>query len=210
MSASVELICGVDEAGRGPLAGAVFAGCVILDPNRPIEGLMDSKKLAPTQRVALAARIQQDALAWSVATASVEEVDRLNILWATMLAMQRAVEMLNVKPAEVLVDGNRCPELPYPSRFVICGDATVQPISAASILAKVARDAYMLELHAQFPYYGFDRHKGYPTKHHIEALREHGVSPVHRHSFAPVRALVEQGRLTRVATEQGDDRALIG
>lgn len=214
MSDSAHLICGVDEAGRGPLAGAVFAGCVILDPERPIGGLADSKKLAPGRRGELAARIQASAFAWSVAVASVEEVDRLNILWATMLAMQRAVHKLmasiemgsiemapietasieKVAPIEILVDGNRCPELPYPSRAVVGGDATVQQISAASILAKVARDAYMLELHEQYPHYGFDRHKGYPTREHIAALKTHGATPVHRRSFAPVREVIEQRR----------------
>lgn len=208
MSDSAHLICGVDEAGRGPLAGAVFAGCVILDPDHPIGGLADSKKLAPGRRGELAARIQASAFAWSVAVASVEEVDRLNILWATMLAMQRAVHKLiasiktvsigmattEIAPIEILVDGNRCPELPYPSRAVVGGDATVQQISAASILAKVARDAYMLELHEQYPHYGFDRHKGYPTREHIAALKTHGASPVHRRSFAPVREVIEQRR----------------
>ena len=185
-----ELICGVDEAGRGPLAGAVFACCVILDPDHPISGLADSKKLAARQREQLAGNIRQHARAWSVASASVEEIDRLNILWATMLAMKRAVDTLGVNPTQVLVDGNRCPDVPYPSKAIVKGDATVQQISAASILAKVARDAYMLELHAQYPQYGFDRHKGYPTREHIEALRAHGASPVHRRSFAPVRAVI--------------------
>ena len=191
-----DLICGIDEAGRGPLAGAVFACCVILDPDRPITGLADSKTLVATKREALARSIQQDAVAWSVASANVEEIDRLNILWATMLAMKRAVEMLRVAPTEVLVDGNRCPDLPYPTRAIVKGDALVEQISAASILAKVARDAYMLQLHHQYPHYGFDRHKGYPTRDHIEALQTHGASPAHRHSFGPVRALVEQGKLT--------------
>ncbi|MGD8789243.1 MAG: ribonuclease HII [Burkholderiales bacterium] len=189
MNAGRQLICGVDEAGRGPLAGDVFASCVILDPSRPIAGLADSKKLTVSRREALAGLIRQHALAWSVASASVDEIDRLNILHASMLAMQRAVEMLDLKPALVMVDGNRCPELAYPSRAVVRGDATVEQISAASILAKVARDAYMLQLHVQYPVYGFDRHKGYPTKDHIAALRQHGPSPVHRRSFAPVRDL---------------------
>lgn len=196
MKSPLELVCGVDEAGRGPLAGAVFAACVILDPAQSIDGLADSKKLAVKQRQQLAITIRQRAHAWSVASASVAEIDRLNILWASMLAMQRAVEMLTVKPTEVLVDGNRCPSLPYPSRAIVKGDVTVQQISAASILAKVARDAYMVQLHRQYPSYGFDRHKGYPTRDHIEALRVHGASPVHRRSFAPVRALVEAGRMT--------------
>ncbi|UCD67203.1 MAG: ribonuclease HII [Betaproteobacteria bacterium] len=192
MSGSVELICGVDEAGRGPLAGGVFASCVILDPDHRIDGLADSKKLAANRRSELAVRIQGNALAWSVACASVEEIDRLNILWATMLAMKRAVQMLKSTPTEILVDGNQCPELPYPSRAVVGGDLTVPQISAASILAKVARDTYMTELHEQYPRYGFDRHKGYPTKDHIEALKKHGASPVHRRSFAPVRSVVDQ------------------
>ena len=212
MTNSARLVCGVDEAGRGPLAGAVFAGCVILDPDHPVSGLADSKKLAPGRRDELAVRIQASALAWSVADASVEEVDRLNILWATMLAMQRAVrklmasvEMASIKvpaPIEILVDGNRCPELPYPSRAVVGGDATVQQISAASILAKVARDAYMLELHQQYPRYGFDRHKGYPTSEHIAALKTLGASPVHRRSFAPVRAVIEQHRSVALPANQ--------
>jgi ribonuclease HII len=173
-----ELVGGVDEAGRGPLAGDVYAACVILDPDRPIPGLADSKKLT--------------AVAWSVASASVEEVDRLNILWASMLAMKRAVEALSVVPTRVLIDGNRCPELTCPARAVVGGDATVQSISAASILAKVSRDAYMLGLHEQYPHYGFDGHKGYATKQHLEALMRYGASPVHRRSFEPVRAVIGQ------------------
>ena len=192
MMSGRELIGGVDEAGRGPLAGDVFAACVILDPARPITGLADSKTLTAIRREALANDIRQSALAWSVASASVEEVDRLNILWASMLAMKRAVEALSVRPTHVLVDGNRCPELTCPAKAVVGGDATVEPISAASILAKVARDAYMLGLHQQYPHYGFDGHKGYPTKQHIEALKQYGASPVHRRSFGPVRAVVGQ------------------
>lgn len=202
MNAGRQLICGVDEAGRGPLAGDVFASCVILDPDRPISGLTDSKKLTESRREAFAGLIRQHALAWSVASASVDEIDRLNILHASLLAMQRAVEMLDLKPALVMVDGNRCPELAYPSKAVVRGDATVEQISAASILAKVARDAYMLQLHAQYPVYGFDRHKGYPTKDHIEALRQHGASPVHRRSFGPVRDLGTSG--TAMAQTQLD------
>jgi len=185
-----EMVCGVDEAGRGPLAGAVFAGCVVLDPARPIIGLADSKKLSARKREELAVVIKAQALAWSVAFASVEEVDRLNILWASMLAMKRAVETLGIVPSSVLVDGNRCPGLPYPAKAIVKGDALVPAISAASILAKVSRDAHMLMLHGQYPDYGFDRHKGYPTKDHLEALRTHGASPVHRRSFAPVRVVV--------------------
>ena len=185
------MVCGVDEAGRGPLAGAVYAACVVLDPAHPIAGLADSKKLSASRREALAQLIQADALAWSVASASVEEVDRLNILWASMLAMKRAVETLGVSPSEVLVDGNRCPELPYPSQAIVKGDALVPEISAASILAKVSRDAHMQQLHEQYPDYGFDKHKGYPTRDHLHALRTYGASPVHRCSFGPVRELVQ-------------------
>ena len=192
MTAHGELIGGVDEAGRGPLAGDVFAACVILDPDRPIAGLADSKTLSATRREVLAEHIRNKALAWSIASASVEEVDRLNILWASMLAMQRAVEALSVRPAQVLVDGNRCPQLTCPATAVIGGDATVESISAASILAKVARDAYMLRLHQQYPRYGFDGHKGYATQQHLEALKRYGACPVHRRSFEPVRAVIGQ------------------
>lgn len=190
MKAVGELLCGVDEAGRGPLAGAVFAGCVILDPARPIDGLTDSKKLSARQREELAAMIQARALAWSVASASVEEVDRLNILWASMLAMKRAVETLRLAPTRALVDGNRCPELACPAQAIVRGDALVPEISAASILAKVWRDAHMQQLHRQYPDYGFDRHKGYPTREHVRALQAHGASPVHRRSFGPVRSVI--------------------
>jgi len=182
-------ICGVDEAGRGPLAGPVFAACVVLDPAQPIEGLADSKLLSPAQRQRLAGLIHERAIAWAVAQATVEEIDSLNILRAGMLAMQRAVERLTLEPGEVLVDGNCCPSLRFPVRAVVGGDRSVPEISAASILAKTARDAFMVELHRLYPNYGFDRHKGYPTPEHIEALQRYGVSPVHRRSFAPVRAL---------------------
>jgi ribonuclease HII len=182
-------ICGVDEAGRGPLAGPVFAACVMLDPARPIEGLADSKLLSAGQRERLTALIHERAFAWAVAQASVEEIDSLNILRAGLLAMQRAVEQLALPPGEVLVDGNRCPALRFPARAVVGGDRSVPEISAASILAKTARDAFMVELHRLYPDYGFDRHKGYPTPEHLAALRRCGVSPVHRRSFAPVRAL---------------------
>jgi len=182
-------ICGVDEAGRGPLAGPIFAACVVLDPVRPSEGLADSKLLRVEERERLAALIHERALCWAVAQASVAEIDALNILRASLLAMQRAVEQLPLEPGEVLVDGNRCPALRFPVRAVVGGDRSVPEISAASILAKTARDAFMLELHRLYPDYGFDRHKGYPTRAHIEALRRCGVSPVHRRSFAPVRAL---------------------
>lgn len=183
------LVCGVDEAGRGPLAGPVYAACVILDPAKPIAGLADSKQLSAAQRESLAGAIRERALAWAVAAASVEEIDAINILQAALLAMRRAVGQLAIRPAEVLVDGNRCPELALPTRAIVRGDSLVAEISAASILAKTARDAHMLELHRLYPHYGFDRHKGYPTPEHIEALHRHGVSPVHRRTFAPVRAI---------------------
>jgi ribonuclease HII len=194
-SMPTRLVCGVDEAGRGPLAGPVFAACVILDPAHPIRGLADSKQLAPERREELALRIRERALVFAVASASVEEIDRLNILQASMLAMCRAVESLTVAPGEVLVDGNRCPQLKFPTRAIVKGDAKVRVISAASILAKTARDAFMLELHNVRPEYGFDQHKGYPTPDHIDALRRYGVSEFHRRSFAPVRALLSQAPL---------------
>lgn len=187
------LICGVDEAGRGPLAGPVYAAAVILDPEKPLAGLADSKKLSEKARERLAPAIQENALAWVIASASVEEIDTLNVLQATLLAMRRAVMGLGVSPDEVLVDGNRCPPLDVPSRAIVKGDATVAAISAASILAKTARDAEMLRLHALYPHYGLDRHKGYPTAAHLAALREHGVIRIYRRSFAPVRALLDEG-----------------
>ena len=180
------LVCGVDEAGRGPLAGPVVAAAVILDPARPIAGLNDSKKLSAKKRTALAGLIRERALAWAVAEASVEEIDQLNILHASMLAMQRAVAALQVTPDRALIDGNRCPSLAMPAEAVVQGDAKVAAIAAASILAKTVRDEGMLVLHAQYPHYGFDRHMGYPTAAHCAALAAHGVSPVHRRSFAPV------------------------
>lgn len=181
------MICGVDEAGRGPLAGPVVAAAVILDPARPIAGLADSKKLSAARREKLVVEIRANALAWCVAEASVEEIDSINILQATLLAMRRAVAGLSVRPAEVLIDGNRCPVLDVPARAIIGGDATVAEISAASILAKTSRDAGLVELHARYPQYGFDRHKGYGTAEHLAALRAHGPTPAHRRSFAPVR-----------------------
>ena len=187
------LICGVDEAGRGPLAGPVFAAAVILDPARPIAGLADSKVLTARRREALAAEIRSRALAWGVASAGVEEIDALNILQASLLAMRRAVESLAVAPAEVWVDGPHCPRLALPVRGIVGGDATHAGISAASILAKVARDAEMRSLHELHPAYGFDRHKGYPTEAHLAALRAHGVCVAHRRSFAPVRRLLGEG-----------------
>ena len=184
------LVCGVDEAGRGPLAGPVVAVAVILDPNQPIAGLNDSKKLSAKRREALAIEIRAKALAWAVAEASVEEIDRINILQASMLAMRRAVESLAVQPSRALVDGNRCPELSCPVEAVVGGDGLVASIAAASILAKTVRDAGMMMLHATYPMYGFDRHMGYPTAVHVAALKEYGVSPVHRRSFGPVAKLL--------------------
>lgn len=185
------LVCGVDEAGRGPLAGPVYAAAVILDPSRRIRGLNDSKQLCEETRNRLAPRIRERALAWAVAAATVEEIDRLNIYWATMLAMQRAVAALDVQPHEVLIDGNRCPKLPHPARAIVGGDGKVRCIGAASILAKTARDAEMRRLDEQFPQYNFGQHKGYATAEHLALLREHGPCEVHRRSFAPVRALLE-------------------
>lgn len=187
------MICGVDEAGRGPLAGPVCAAAVILGRGVSIAGLADSKKLTAPRRESLAHQIKSQALAWAVASATVEEIDEFNILRASLLAMRRAVEALAVEPQQVLVDGLHCPELRWPVRAVVRGDATEKTISAASILAKVARDALMLELHQRYPQYRFDLHKGYPTAAHLAALREHGVSAVHRRSFAPVRRIIEAG-----------------
>jgi len=184
------LICGVDEAGRGPLAGPVIAGAVILDPARPIPGLADSKLLSAPRREALAAEIKLHAAAWTTASASVEEIDTLNILQASLLAMRRAVEELAVVPDQVLVDGLHCPVLAIPARGVVRGDATLASISAASIIAKVARDAEMRALHRMHPHYGFDRHKGYPTVAHLAALRAYGACAAHRRSFAPVRGVL--------------------
>ncbi len=184
------LVCGVDEAGRGPIAGPVFAAAVILDPRQPIAGLKDSKLLAPRRRETLAIEIRRHARAWAVASATVEEIDRLNILQATLLAMRRAVEQLEVVPDQALIDGNRCPRLSCAVRAVVGGDRSVPQISAASILAKTTRDAEMLRLHRQYPQYGLDRHKGYPTPEHLALLERHGVCDIHRRSFAPVRRLI--------------------
>jgi ribonuclease HII len=186
-------VCGVDEAGRGPLAGPVFAAAVILDPARPIEGLRDSKLLGAARREELCLLIRERALASAVACASVEEIDRLNILQATMLAMQRAVAALAVPPEEAWIDGNRCPALACRVRAIVKGDRLHAVISAASILAKTARDAEMLRLHERFPQYGFDRHKGYPTVEHVALLERHGASAAHRRSFGPVRRLLQAG-----------------
>jgi ribonuclease HII len=183
------LVCGVDEAGRGPLAGPVLAAAVILDPEKPIAGLNDSKKLSAKRRATLAIEIRAKALAWAVAEASVEEIDRINILQASLLAMRRAVDGLALRPDRALIDGNKCPQLPCPAEAIVGGDGKVASIAAASILAKTVRDAGMLALHAVYPVYGFDRHKGYPTAFHLQALRAHGPSPAHRRSYAPVAQL---------------------
>ena len=186
------LLCGVDEAGRGPLAGAVYAAAVILNPAAPIEGLRDSKQLSERKRDLLAIRIRDHSLAWSVAFASVEEIDALNIHHATLLAMKRAVVGLSIAPDQVLVDGLYCPAVNCPARAIVKGDSLVAEISAASILAKTVRDAEMRELDRQYPQYGFATHKGYPTRAHVEALQNHGVSVVHRRSYAPVAKLIGQ------------------
>ncbi len=182
-----QLIAGVDEVGRGPLVGDVVTAAVILDQNNPIEGLNDSKKLSEKKRLALLPEIKQKALAWAVGRCSPEEIDQLNILQATMVAMQRAVDGLNVTPDFVLIDGNRCPQLPMQSQAVVKGDLRVAEISAASIIAKVVRDQEMEELDKQYPEFGFAKHKGYPTKAHFEAIEQHGVIDQHRKSFKPVK-----------------------
>jgi ribonuclease HII len=186
---AVALVAGVDEVGRGPLAGPVVTAAVILDPRRPIAGLRDSKVLSPGRREALAGLIRERALAWALGRAEVEEIDRINILRAALLAMARAVAALPVRPARVLVDGDRCPDLPCPAQAVVGGDASVPAVAAASILAKVARDQEMVALDARYPGYGLARHKGYPTREHLDALARLGPSPVHRRSFAPVARL---------------------
>jgi len=188
-------VAGVDEAGRGPLAGPVIAAAVILDPERPIAGLRDSKCLSASRRDELFDQIRERALAWAVGRADVEEIDRINILQATMLAMQRAVEALEPFAEHALIDGNRCPELSCTARAIIKGDTRVQAISAASIVAKVTRDREMLELERCYPGYGLAQHKGYPSKAHIAALESLGVTPVHRRSYAPVRRIIERGRV---------------
>ena len=190
---TTDLVAGVDEAGRGPLAGPVCAAAVILDPNQPIEGLNDSKKLTAKKREALAPLIKARALAWCIAWADVSEIDSLNILQATMLAMTRAVEGLQVKPELILVDGNRTPKnLPAPASAVVKGDAKVAAIAAASILAKTARDAKMVALDAVYPGYGFAKHSGYGTAQHIEAIRTLGITPEHRRTFEPVKSMVKK------------------
>ena len=186
-------VAGVDEAGRGPLAGPVVAGAVILDPDNPVVGLRDSKRLTAARREALYDEIRDKALAWAVGRAEVEEIDRINILQASLLAMQRAVAALQPAAEYALIDGNRCPELPCPAQAIVKGDSRVAAISAASIMAKVTRDREMIELDTRYPGYGLAQHKGYPSKSHMEALQRLGVLPVHRRSYAPVRRIIEAG-----------------
>lgn len=184
------LICGVDEAGRGPLAGAVYAAAVILNPAYPIFGLADSKTLSEKKRDSLAVQIKQHAFAWAIACSSVEEIDEINILQASLLAMKRAIEGLKIIPQQVLVDGLHCPKINIPSQAIVKGDSKVQAIAAASILAKTARDEDLYQLDKIYPQYNFAKHKGYPTAEHLARLAEHGVSPVHRRSYAPVKKLL--------------------
>lgn len=190
----MHILCGIDEAGRGPLAGAVYAAAVILDPSRPIAGLADSKKLSEAKRDALAITIKQQALAWGIASVSAQDIDRINILQASLLAMQRAYQAMcdqfHIQATLIQVDGNRKPAFQIPCEAIVKGDSKVAEISAASILAKTARDASLLELDAQYPEYGFAQHKGYPTALHLERLALHGVTPEHRRSYAPVKKLL--------------------
>ncbi|MDP2071529.1 ribonuclease HII [Methylotenera sp.] len=191
----MQLICGVDEAGRGPLAGAVYAAAVILNPERPIFGLADSKKLSEKKRDLLNVEIKQHALAWAIASCSAQEIDEINILQASLLAMRRAIETMQTQfdiiPDLVQVDGNQCPEISLPCQAIVKGDSKVQAISAASILAKVARDAELYELDKIYPQYGFAQHKGYPTVYHLEMLNLYGITPQHRLSYAPVKRLCQ-------------------
>lgn len=191
MPSGIGPLCGVDEAGRGPLAGAVYAAAVVLDPARPIKGLADSKLLDEGRRLELAALVRERALAWAVAFASVEEIDRINILRATLLAMKRAVEALGMAPAEVFVDGLHVPQVGFPCQPVVKGDQLVPAISAASILAKTARDEEMMRLDLRFPAYGFANHKGYGTPEHLAALQVHGPCELHRRSFEPVKTMLQ-------------------
>jgi len=186
-----EIMAGVDEVGRGPLAGPVIAAAVILNPENPIQGLMDSKKISEKKRNILAKEIREKALAWAIGRAEHDEIDSINILQASLLAMKRAVESLSIKPELVLVDGLHCPDISQNVKAIIKGDSKIPAISAASIIAKVARDSEMVALDSQYPGYGFSRHKGYPTKMHVDALKELGVSSIHRKSFAPVKQLLE-------------------
>lgn len=195
MTVTPHYIAGVDEVGRGPLAGVVVAAAVVLNPRKPIDGLLDSKLLDEKKRNLLDNQIRSNALSYCVAEATVAEIDQLNILHASMLAMQRAVQGLSVEPHLVLVDGNRCPELEFPCQAIVKGDQRVQSISAASIVAKVYRDNMMVYLHNDYPEFGFDRHKGYPTAQHRAAIMQFGVTEIHRQSFAPVRkAMQSQSR----------------
>lgn len=190
LGSAPQLVAGVDEVGRGPLAGAVVTSAVILNPAHDIAGLKDSKKLSEKKRLLLADEIKQCALAWSIGRAEAAEIDDLNILQATLLAMRRALDSLPIRPDSVLIDGNRCPDAPYNMQAIVGGDGSVPVISAASILAKVTRDAEMVKLHALYPDYGFIRHKGYPTAEHLAALKQFGVLPIHRRSFKPVKTLL--------------------
>ena len=195
---ATSLVCGVDEAGRGPLAGPVYAAAVILDPARRVNGLADSKVLTAERRELLAARVKERAVAWAIAFATVEEIDRLNIFHASMLAMRRAVEQLKVRPQEAWIDGNACPQgLGCAARAFVDGDALHKPISAASILAKTARDAEMTALHERYPQYGFDKHKGYSTAEHFAALGRLGPCEIHRRSFYPVGVFYQQDLFAR-------------
>lgn len=187
-------VAGVDEAGRGPLAGAVFAAAVILHPARPIAGLADSKTLTENRREELVGQIRRDALSWAIASASVEEIDRLNILQATLLAMQRAVNGLHIPPDQVLVDGNRLPKLAMPAQAIVKGDSKIAAISAASILAKVERDSLMHDYHRQYPQYAFHQHKGYGTALHLAEIRQFGFLDIHRKSFNPYKTWLQQGK----------------
>lgn len=193
------LICGVDEAGRGPLAGSVYAAAVILDDNNPIIGLADSKKLSEKKRDFLSAEIKTKSLAWAIASCSAQEIDEINILQASLLAMKRAIEAMqaqfNITPNLVQVDGNKCPKISLPCEAIVKGDSKVQAISAASILAKVARDAELYELDKIYPLYGFAQHKGYPAPKHLLALQAHGICPQHRLSYAPVKKYVNHQML---------------
>ncbi|MCW9012818.1 MAG: ribonuclease HII [Gammaproteobacteria bacterium] len=185
-----KFIAGVDEAGRGPLVGAVVAAAVILDPAKPIVGLNDSKKLSEKKRNVLAEQIKNHALCWKIVSVAAAEIDQINILQASLMAMKQAVERLEIEPDIALIDGNKCPELSCKTAAIVKGDARVSAIAAASILAKVDRDQQMYQLHEQYPQYEFDRHKGYPTKLHMELLQQHGPCPLHRKSFAPVKKLL--------------------
>ena len=200
------LHCGIDEAGRGPLAGPGFAACVILDPDRPIAGLADSKQLSARQREALSEIIRGQAFSWCVAKASVEEIDQRNILQATLLAMRRAFQGLSIAPALALVDGNQDPALSVPTRTIVKGDQTEPAISAASILAKTARDAMMFSLHEEYPAYGFDRNKGYPTAEHLAALRAYGATIHHRRTFAPVRFVLNLEKISSPQKHRGTEK----